>query len=474
MSPSRLTLRPLGVLLAALALGGCASFTRSEYQPPALEQPAAWRTPADASAPAATSTATPVSRQRWWESFGDATLDARIDEALARNTDLAAAALRQQRARLQAGLSETALWPTLGASAGESLSQPLRATEANNHDTSLSRSFSTRLSLSWAADLWGKLARTRDAAEWEARATAEDRDAAELSLTGNVATLYWKLAWLNERIALAEQNLRASEQTRALTQRRFEAGAVGRLDTLSAEQDIASQRSSLVALRQQLEETRNAFALLFDGSPQRRFEEPARLPVTPLPPVSAGLPASLLAARPDLRAAELRLRGTLASGDATRAGYYPDLTLTAGLGASSERLRDVLSNPVASLAAELAFPFLNWRQMQLNTAVARADYELAVVSFRQTFHTALGDVENALSARQQYVAQGEQLALSLTAAREIERINETRYRAGAIPLQTWLDAQQARRSAEAAAADNRYNQLASQATLNLALGGQRS
>lgn len=456
--------RPLtpAVLLLVLALSGCSGFIRTPYQTPALEQPARWTHASATTDPQA------VSAQRWWEAFADPVLNAYVDEALRSNNNMAAAAIKLQRARLQAGLSESDLWPSASAGLGQNISRPLRG------EKTISRNYSATLSLSWQADLWGKLASARDASQWEASATEQDRDATALTLTGSVATYYWQLGWINERIRLAEQNLQYTEQTLSLTQRKFDAGAVSRLDVLSAGQSIASQRANLADLIQQREEIRTSFALLFDGNPQRRFKEPETLPQDALPAVAPGLPASLLAARPDLRAAELRLRSTLASGDATRAGYYPDLGLTGSVGSSSERLRSVLNNPIAALASELSFPFLNYREMQLSGQVTRADYALAEVNFRQTFYSALGDVENALSARQQYLAKSVELKRSLEAAQQIEKINEARYRAGAIPLQSLLDAQQTRRSAESSLADNRYNLLVSQATLNLALGGNAS
>lgn len=450
------TLRLLPLLLAATVFAGCASLTRSDYATPVTDTPAAW---------SHTTTAGSTAPAQWWSVFNDSQLNALIDEALTKNTDLAAAAIKLRRAQLNAGLAEDALLPAASASLGNTQSRTLK------NGGTITRSNSARAALSWEADLWGHLGHARDAAEWEAQASAQDREATALSLTGSTATLYWKLAWLNQRITLSAQNIAYAERTLLLAQNKLAAGAVSKLDVLQAEQDLASQRASATQLEQQREEARTAFALLFDGVPERRFEEPQSLPAGAMPEVAAGLPAALLGNRPDLAATELRLRSTLATQDATRTSYYPSLSLTGSLGSSSNTLRQVLNNPVAALATELALPFLQYNEMKLKNGIARADYDLAVVQFRQTLYTALGDVENALSARRQYVLQGEQLEKSFVAAQAAEKINEIRYRAGSIPLQTWLDSQQSRRSAEAALADNRYNQFASHATLSLALGG---
>lgn len=442
--------------LMLFLLGGCASLTRTQYLAPEASIPTAWAH-AD-STPAADST-------RWWQAFGDAQLDTLIDQVLARNADLAAAGIKLQRARLNTGLAEDKFIPAVGASVGNSLSKSLKGAGDIN------RSYSATTTLSWEADLWGKLASTRDAAQWEARATEQDKANTALALIGSTARLYWQIGYLNQRIALSSQSIAYTERTQALVRRKFEAGAISRLDLLQAEQDLAAQQASQTQLIQQREEARTEFALLFDGPPGKSFTEPQTVPAGSFPGVAADLPADILARRPDLRAAELRLRATLASGDASRLAYYPSLSLTGSLGSSSDKLRDVLSNPVAALASELALPFLQYREMKLKTGVAQADYDLAVIQFRQSLYSALGDVENALSARAQYVQQGEFLSRSLAAAQGAEKINEARYQAGAIPLQTWLDSQEKRRSAEASLAENRYNQLASQITLNLALGG---
>jgi len=189
----------------------------------------------------------------------------------------------------------------------------------------------------------------------------------------------------------------------------------------------------------------------------------------PCPPC---LPAQLLTRRPDLRAAELRLRKTLANGDATRTAYYPTLSLTGSLVGSSNSLSQVLDNPVATLGAGLVLPFIQWRDMQRASDIAQLDYEAAVIAYRQSWYQALADVENALSARQQYDDQGSLLQTALDAARQAERLAEVRYRAGSTPLKTWLDAQETRRQAELSLAANRLNRLNAWVTVVQTLGGQ--
>ena len=446
------------IVLASLLLAGCASLTATPYQVPAVTLPAQWQG-------AAAADNSPISGDNWWQQFGDAELNRLVALVLSRNNDLAAAAIKVRQAMLKADLAATDLAPTPSFSLSSSASQRLGGAAVN------SQTHSASLSVSYEADLWGQLSHLSDAKAWEARATEQDRAASRLSLIGSTIKLYWKQAWLQQRLQLGAASVDYQQQALRLVLAKQQAGAAAQLDVLTVRQSLASQQASLYDYQQQLAETRNALAILLDGPPLGVVTTPGSLPQQDLPDVPAGLPVQLLARRPDLRAAELRLRETLANGDATRASYYPDFSLTGSLGSSSSRLAQVVSNPLATLGAGLTLPFLEWRQMRLNTQISAADYQLAVVNFRQTLYAALADVENALSARSHYQQQGQRLTLSAQLAGQAEQLYRLRYQAGAAPLKDWLDAQETRRQAEVSLLENRYNRLVNQVTLYQALGG---
>jgi len=157
--------------------------------------------------------------------------------------------------------------------------------------------------------------------------------------------------------------------------------------------------------------------------------------------------------------------------DNTKASYYPSFTLTGNLGTSSLSLLSFLQNPYAALGASLTLPFIQWNTMKLNVEISKTEYEEAVVNFRQTFYSALSDVENALSGRTWYEEENKLLEESLSLAKKAESLAEVQYREGSTALQTWLDAQESRRSAENSLAQNRLNRLKNSMTLYQALGG---
>ncbi|WP_336694571.1 efflux transporter outer membrane subunit [Delftia acidovorans] len=446
-------------LACAVALAGCGAITRTPYEAPQVALPAQFEH-AQASSP----TATPMP-DAWWRGFGDPRLDAWIDLALARNPDMAAAGIRVRRAALQAQLAGNALLPQPSASAGTGASRPLSGSQRSTLENA-----SATLGVAWELDLFDRLGAQRDAAVFEAQASAQDKDAVALSLTATTASLYWQLALANERLELARQSLDYARRTDELVQAQYRSGAVSGLELREARQALAAQQALLSQYTQTRAELRQALAELLQGA-EPPGGEPQALPTFALPAVQAGLPADLLGRRPDLRAAELRLRGSLASSDAMAASYYPRLSLTGSLGTSSSTLLDVLANPVAALGANLTLPFLNVREMRLNTAIARSQYEEAVVNFRKTLYAALAETEKALSGRTELARQEEAQQRATQESVEITRLYEARYRAGQVPLRTWLDAQERRRSAQLALSALHLEQLQNRITLYKALGG---
>ena len=464
--------RPL-LLSAALAalVAGCAT-TPSADPAADLRAPASYgRGDAVANAPVQpvernlTAPPADVRGDAWWQGFNDPRLNHLVERVLDSNTDMASAGLRLQRASAQAGIASANLWPQASGSANASGNRSIDTGD------DWSRTHGTSVSLGWELDLWGKLRGQRDIAHWEAQATAQDLQATVLSLIGQSCELYWQLGYLNQAIATGQANLERLERTATLVQSQFDAGAVSRLEVRQSRQNIESQRAAQAQLEQQRVETRNALTVLLDGQPWPLADEPQNLDIAHSPDVAEGLPAELLARRPDLRAAELRLRQSLANIKVTATSYYPSLSLTGSVGSSSASLSDVLSNPVASLGVGLSLPFLKFRQMQLNIDSADMSYQIAANDFRKTLHSALAEVDNALSARERLAAQAAAAQVSHEEAVEIARLYEVRYRAGATDLRTWLDAQQTRRNAELSLAQARRSQLVNAVTLYKALGG---
>ncbi|MDO4769794.1 MAG: efflux transporter outer membrane subunit [Brachymonas sp.] len=474
-------------LLCAALLGAC----HTPYQRPDLQLPARWAHGAKAADPAGGATDARIVQHtlqdRWWAAFGDAQLNELVELALARNNDLRAAGWRLRNARLAAGNAWGKRLPTLNASGSASASRDLKQDASGpvggTTDTDWQRRYSASVGINWELDLWGKLAGQHRAADWEAAATWQDRQATAQALVANVLGTYWRLAVAEQKWRTQQDSLLRAQKTLQLAQVQYEAGAISGLDLAQARQTLARQQAAAEQIAQQRSELQHALAILFDLPPGHldqmdqwpALREAARQPQLPplaaMPAVAAGVPADVLGRRPDLQAAELRLRATLAQGDAVRASYLPGFSLTSSMGSASTVLKNVLSHPTLSLGLGVALPFLNVGEMQRNLQTSRNNYELAVVNFRQTLHKALAEVENALSARQHLQLQWQYQQQAHAQAKRAEQLTAVRYRAGAISLKHWLDAQEALRDAALAEQEANLARLQNHVALVQALGG---
>lgn len=448
------------ILVASSTLVGCAAMVKTPYHAPAVQTPSSFQYDKTQVASNYANYA-----DRWWTLFGDTQLNQLVDQVIAKNTDLAVAGITLRQARLKAGLAADQQGPRVNSSVSSSQNIDVMGDRSSN-------GLSLNAGVSYELDLFGKLARQTEAAKWEALATAQDLQATAQTLIGTTTKLYWQLAYLNESLSTAQQSLATSEKLYSLVNTQYQAGAVSGLDLTQAEQSVQSQKANLSQIQQSLVETRTALAVLLHIPVQQlNIQEPQRLPQVNLPQIQAGLPASILSRRPDLRAAELRLRETLATKDATTASYYPSISLTGSLGSSSTSLTELIKNPVLALGANLSLPFLQYNDMKKNIAISQLDYEKAIIQYRQTLYQAFADVENALSARTELNQQVQFQQRNLELAEKAERLTDVRYRNGAIALKNVLDQQQTTRTARLSLVNTKQSQYNAYVTLMQALGG---
>ncbi|NCG54429.1 efflux transporter outer membrane subunit [Serratia fonticola] len=448
----------LPLLLLPLLLSGCGSLTKSDYQRPMLSVPAEWRMQQ-------TGSDFLQLTEHWWDSFDDPQLSVLIGRVLTSNNDLAIAGLQLQQARLAAGLKNTNLTPTATANGGVSNSKNLR------QNTNSTESYSSGLELSYELDLWGKLARTREQAQWQAEAKEQDRQNAALTLIGNTAQYYWQIANLNQQIKQQQAGLEIGQQTLAMVQSRYDAGAAGQLDLQQAQQSLINRENTYRTLQQQREENRNALAILFNRSPTDRQAERRSLDINQEVPVASALPVDVIARRPDVQAAEKNLRAALAGSDVERLNFYPTLSLSASLNAGSTIFQQWFSNPSRSLGSSVALPFLNWNTVQLTIEIADLDVKQVAITFRSQVYNALADVDNAMSQRLSYQQQKINQQRNLRLGQQRLALANSQYQAGAVSLQTLLDAEDALLTIESNLSDLQYNYLNATMKLWLALGG---
>lgn len=413
----------------------------------------------------------------WWSRFGDDELDAMVGRVLTNNYDLRATTARLEAARAQARIAGAALYPQLsaGANAGRSrqnfIGFPIPGGEEQVLSTTINN-YGVSLNVSWELDLWGKLDARAKAAGAEFRATEANWHQARLSLAGQTVKSWLALAEAREQRAVAQTLVESFEQTAGVMRDRFQRGRMAPLDLQLAESQLAGARAQVAIWDETIERVQRSIEFLLGEYPDGDLSLPDGLP--PLPePVPAGLPARLLERRPDLIAAEERLRARSFSLYAARKDLYPSLSLTGSAGRRTAGINDV-ANPdfdVWSWAANLAMPLFQGGRLDAAIEAAGAEAEAALYDWSQSLLRALVEVETALAVEESLARREAELTLAAQTSASARSLSEERYFAGRSDILTVITARQQAIDSERALLSARREYLELRVDLYLALGG---
>ena len=463
-------MNPRNILFGALItlLAGCS--LAPFYQRPAM--------PTAASYPGvngATAQATPgIEQLGWREFFTDTRLRELIVQALENNRDLRIAMQRVSEARGLYGIQRADRLPGISADATASRSR-VPAALSPTGQAATANQFEATLNLSaWELDFWGRVRSLTTAALESYLATEEARSAIVISLIAQVATTYLFERELDERIAIAQQTLTTREDSYRIAKRRYEVGYASKLDAAQADALLNQARADRASLLRQRDQNHNALTLLV-GSP---VVAPENRPLSQIErdfvrTLSAGLPSDLLLNRPDVRAAEHRLKAANANIGAARAAFLPRIMLTGNLGTASTDLSLLFGagSSLWSFSPSLTLPIFDGGRNRANLDVAKARNNIAVADYERTIQGAFREVADALAERRWLTEQVSAQQATLAAQTERASLAGLRYQNGAAPYLEVLDAERDRFAAEQALVQVRRALLSSIVNLYAALGG---
>ncbi|MEZ5066275.1 MAG: efflux transporter outer membrane subunit [bacterium] len=466
--------RPVpGLFVAALTLAGCGSAPPVRAPEIPLEMPATWT--ADTSATAASDV--PAAPPAWWDSFDDPRLADLVDEALANNHDLAAAAARVEAAAAQARVSGASLWPQASASGRAARQQQVFVglpipSGSDGPLTSRSTTYGVSLDLSWEIDLWGRLRAGASAAKADWQAAAIDWQGARLSLAAQTIKSWFAALEAQRQFELANDTAASFRRTAESIRARYERGSRTSLDVRLAEVDLAAAERSLASRQLAAERTRRQLEILLGRYPAGKLAPGGELVTTGVA-VPAGLPSDLLARRPDIAAAERRVAAANRRVAESRGNLLPRLSLTASGGRSSSELSDLTSPDfdVWNLVGNLVQPLFQGGRLRAQLARSHAQEDEAVQSYASTVLRACGEVETALLADRLLAEEERAAGVVAEQARAAREDALRRYEGGLIDVIPLLDAQRSAANAESALLDVRRRRLDARVDLHLALGG---
>lgn len=425
------------LIAGALALAGCAtvpddSTDRAAALPALPEQFAAtdprWTTAAPADA---------RFRGTWWRVFADPVLDDLVARAERDHPSIRIATARLAQARALARATDAGRQPqaTLAAGGTRVAGPLINAAGAEGTLTNLTGS------LSYEVDLFGRLARTSEAAVLDADAREALLQGTRLLVQAGVAQAYFALRAVDEERRLVRGTLAAQDDALALTERRFRAGLVAELDLERARTEQAAIAAEGLALERQRGELEHALALMI-GELAGVFRLAERDWDTALPTIPPGIPATVLARRPDVAAAQRALLAGQARLGAARTAWFPNLTLTASSGFASSELGDLFRSSMRAwgLGALLALPLLDGGRREAGVRSAQAERDALVAAYREQVLVAFRDVEDQLSALRLLADQHDVQARAVAAATRARVLSESRYRSGLVSQLDELDA----------------------------------
>jgi NodT family efflux transporter outer membrane factor (OMF) lipoprotein len=429
----------IAALLAGCALG-------PDYRKPASDIPAAFR------ATAATQEAAWPSRS-WWTGFGSPELDRLIDDARAHDFDILAAIARIREADQQVRIAGAPLLPGVtanteaqytkqGVTAGSLGSASFRAARSGHYVDS--RFYSLLPSVSYELDFWGGLRATQQAAEASALFSRFDQQTVALTAVSSVATTYFTALAYEDRLAVAQRNLRDAQEILTAIQAREAAGTASLLDVSQQQALVAGLQAEVPSFRSQAQQEINGLAILVGRPPERVEVAAGTLTTLALPEVSPGLPSDLLARRPDVASAEAQLVAANANIRAARAAFFPQVTLTSQEGWESSAL-STLVNPgsvLFTLAGSVAQTVFDNGQKGGQFQYDRARYDELLADYQKAVVQAFTDVENGLVAYR-YATEQERLeAVAVATAQQAADIARAQVEAGTSDIVTALQAQE--------------------------------
>lgn len=451
-------------LLAALS--GCSLMP--EYQRPGAPVADNWPQ-GEAYAPAEAATATPD--LQWQAFFRDPALRQLIDLALRNNRDLRIAALNVEAYSALYRVQRADVLPAVSGEAGGTRSR-LPGDLNQSGESAISSQYSATLGVAWEADLFGRLRSLREQALQQYFATEAAQRGVQVSLIASVANAWLNLQADQALLAVSRDTLKTYDQSLALTQRSFEVGVASALELSQARSAVNTARVRIEQYSRQVAQDRNALTRLLGQSLPAGLaqaapdsEQLAALPV--------GLPSDLLAQRPDILAAEYRLRAANASIGAARAAFFPRISLTGAAGSASSQLSGLFDGGSGywSFSPSISVPIFNAGQLRANLDYAQISRNIQVAEYEQAIQTAFREVADGLAARATYARQLQAQRALLQDSEDYYRLAERRYRTGVDSYLTLLDAQRQLFSVQQQLIIDRLAQLASEVDLFKALGG---
>jgi outer membrane protein, multidrug efflux system len=406
----------------------------------------------------------------WWEVFGDPTLKGLVEEALAANYDARIAAARVEQARYAVGVTRADLVPQAGYTGAAERGKFFVSPDLPNQTGNV---FLGAFQMAWEIDVWGRIRRATEASLADLFSTEDVRRGVVLSLITDVAQAYFELRELDLELEIARRTRASFQQTLDLFMRQLLGGVGNKLATSRAEAALADAAATIPELERQIVAKENQLSILLGRQPGEVARGAVLIDQPRAPDVPPGLLSSLLERRPDVLAAEQNVVATNALVGVAVGNFLPRFGLTTLYGGESGDIDKVIKSAgnVWLIDGSVTGSLFQGGRLYYGYKGSVVEWQAAKLAYEQTVLNALGDVSNALVARQKFAAAEVERKRQVDALKESVRLATVRFTGGLASYFEVLDAQQLLFPAENILARNELAQLVSVVQLYKALGG---
>jgi len=433
--------------LVAILLGTAGCMVGPNYRRPDVVTPPSWGELAPTAPPAGRSDAViDGAPTAWWNTFDDQLLMSLIQRTVQSNLTLQQAEARVREARASRRIAAADLWPHAEASGSYTRERTSKNGVSAGGAGKSFNLFQAGFDANWEVDVFGGIRRSVEAADRSVEAAEDDRNAVLVSLMAEVGLEYVTYRSLQQRVALANQNVAAQQGTLDLTRRLFNAGLASELDVQRAAAQVATTASSIPLLEQQAAQAMHGLSILIGQPPMVLQDELAPVGPIPKPPaqVAVGLPSELLLRRPDVARSERQLASQTAEiGVATR-DLFPRFFLTGAAGLQSLRTSDFFDweSRVLSIGPSVFWPVFEGGRIRANIELQTAAQQELLAAYEAVVLQAFEDVEDALVAFSHEQATRAQLEEAVRANQRAAELARNLYAQGLTDFLTVLIAEQ--------------------------------
>ena len=373
--------------------------------------------------------------KEWWKEYNSSELNNIMNIALKNNSDLKKAAINVNKALYQANILGANLVPSFSSSLGSSASKNLK-TGGNS-----TIKHSASVSLSYELDLWKKLSNSKNAQEWEHKATIEDLEVARLSLVNNVVSTYFNIVYLNNAISIINDKITQYEKINTIVKNKYQYGVNSELEYLQSEQSLINLKNTLLTYQNDKVEQEQTLRDLLNLKPEENIEIKSKdLLSFKNIGVNLDVPVSVIANRPDVKAYEYRLSKAFKDVKATEAKLYPSVSIQTSLSSSGNKVDNALSVPVGLASINIFLPFLNWNTLKWNIKTDEASYESVRIDFEKSIVSSLNEIDTYYKSYQKAVSSYSLQEKNLKTQKEITGHYKNRYNNGNVEFKSWLEA----------------------------------